>query len=61
MNKYVAGRFDDIYDLKDFLNLYKILPQNIISVVRQNSANGYRCIEILYVVEAEEVNTDDES
>lgn len=61
MNNYVARRFDNIYRLKDFLNLYKIPPQNIISVVRQNSANGYGCIEILYVVESEEVNADDKS
>ena len=53
MNNYVARRFDDIYHLKDFLNAYKIPPQNIISVVRQNTSNGYGCIEILYVVEAE--------
>lgn len=59
MNNYVARRFDDIYNLRDFLNLYKIPPQNIISVVRQNSANGYGCIEILYVVEAEEVQDGD--
>ena len=59
INNYEARRFDDIYILKDFLNLNKIPPQNIISVVRQNSSNGYGCIEILYVVKAEEVNADD--
>ena len=54
--KYKARTFDTIFYLENFLNANNIPPQNIITVLRQNSPNGLGRVQVLYLVESEENN-----
>ena len=48
--EYKAHIFETIFDLKNFLNANNIPPQNIITILSLNSANGYCRLILLYFI-----------
>ena len=45
---YKFMRFDIMYDLKNYLNKFQILPEDIIDISVSTSGNGYTNIGLLY-------------